>query len=205
MGKIRLDFDSLDPKLRGKIVKGSIIPRPIAWITSLNETGSINLAPFSFFNMISPTTLAVSFQKSDIKKKDTFINIMREKEAVIHIVSESLLGDMDKSAAPLELNESELNLTSLNLSPSMKINTPGIKEALIRFEVRLDKSIPLLNYDGTSEEADLVILRIVGAILDDKVFDSENNYILPKELGPIARLAGANYSGLDILDFEREF
>lgn len=205
MGKIRLDFDILDPDLRGKIVKGSIIPRPIAWISSLNEIGTINLAPFSFFNMISPTIVAVSFQKSDIKMKDTFINIMREKEAVIHIVSKDLIGEMDKSAAPLKLNESELDLIDLRLSQSTKINTPGIREALIRFEVRLDKSISLLNYEGTKEEADLVILRIVGVVIDDKVFDSENNYILPKELNPVSRLAGANYSALDILDFKREF
>ena len=66
---IKLDFETLDHKTRQKIVKGSVIPRPIAWITSLNETGSINLAPFSYFNVISSTLLMVSFQTMLAKKK----------------------------------------------------------------------------------------------------------------------------------------
>ena len=56
--KLNIDFDKIDEKNRMKLVKGSVIPRPIAWITSLNEDGSINLAPFSYFNVISPTLLS---------------------------------------------------------------------------------------------------------------------------------------------------
>ncbi|HZJ68794.1 MAG TPA: flavin reductase family protein [Candidatus Eisenbacteria bacterium] len=205
MTKTKLDFDDLDPKLRGKIVKASVIPRPIAWITSLNETGSINLAPFSYFNLISPSLLAVSFQKNALKEKDTFVNIMREKEAVIHIVDESLIKIMDESASPLGVNESEFDLTGLKLNPSLKIKTPGIKEALIAFEVVLENSIALNNYEASEEEGNLVIMRIVAAILDDKVYDKENNYILADQLKPIARLAGADYSALKILDYKRKY
>lgn len=90
-------------------MKGSVIPRPIAWITTLNEIASVNLAPFSFFNVISPTLLAVSFQKTNDKQKDTFLNLVREKEAVIHIVDESLLEVMDQTSASLAVNESEVD------------------------------------------------------------------------------------------------
>ena len=205
MTKINLDFDHLDEIVRGKIVKGSVIPRPIAWISTLNQTGTINLAPFSYFNVISPTLVAVSFQKSAIKQKDTFINLMREKEAVIHIVDESLIHAMDQSAIVLDLNESEFSLTNLTLSPSLKIKTPGIKEALVRFEVVLEKSVALMNYTHDKEEADLVILRTVASVLDASVYDGKNHYILADKLRPVARLAGKDYSGLKILDFKRKF
>lgn len=205
MAKFKLDFDNLDEKARSKIVKGSVIPRPIAWITSLNETGSVNLAPFSFFNVVSPTLLTVSFQKSAIKQKDTFINILREKEAVIHIVDESLLEAMDLSAMPLEQNKSEIGLSNMTLSPSIKIQTPGIKEALIRFEVVLEESIVLMNYENNKEEADLVILRVVATVLDERVYDKDNDYILAEKLMPVARLGGADYSGIKVLNYKRQF
>ncbi|NLC55120.1 MAG: flavin reductase family protein [Erysipelothrix sp.] len=205
MSKFNLDFDLLDEDTIGKIVKGSIIPRPIAWITSLNETKSVNLAPFSYFTMLSPTLLLVSFQKDQVSQKDTFINIIREKEAVIHIVDESLIAAMDKTAKPLEKNISEVDLVNLTLSSSLKIKTPGIKEALIRFEVVLEQTLSLKNYNKTAEDADLVILRVVAASLDKKVYDKDSGYILVDNLKPIARLAGVDYAGIKKLDFKREF
>lgn len=202
---IKLDFETLDHKTRQKIVKGSVIPRPIAWITSLNETGSINLAPFSYFNIISSTLLMVSFQTNAGKEKDTYINLMREKEAVIHIVDESLLELMDNSAAPLAFNESELDKTGLSIEESFKINTPSLKEALIRFEVKLEKLLFLNNYEDTEKEANLLILRIVAATINKKVYDQKNQYILAEKLKPVARLAGSDYSGLKVLDFKRKY
>lgn len=192
MTKLKIDFDTIDEKSRMKLVKGSIIPRPIAWITSLNENGSVNLAPFSYFNVVSPTLVVVSFQRNGDKQKDTFVNIFREKEAVIHIVDESLIDAMDKSSTPLERNKSEVELTNLTLSSSMKIKTPGIEEALIRFEVVLEESITLKNYQKDDEEADLVILRVIGSIVDEKVYDSKQGYVLSDVLRPIARLGGTD-------------
>lgn len=205
MAKLKFDFNKLDSKVRSKITKGSVIPRPIAWITTLNETGSVNLAPFSYFNVISPTLFAVSFQKSATKQKHTFTNILREQEAVIHIVDESLLAAMDKSSMQLEVNESEVDLTNLVLSPSMKVRTPGLEATLVRFEVVLEQSLPLLDYEKNKEEADLVIVRVVASIIDDKVYDQDKHYILADQLRPVARLGGADYSSLAVLDFKREF
>lgn len=205
MTKHKLDFDTMDEKTRAKIVKGSVIPRPIAWITSFNENSSVNLAPFSFFNVISPTLLIVSFQRNELKKKDTFVNIVREKEAVIHIVDESLIEKMDLSSKPLARNESEVDLCNLALSPSIKIRTPGLEDALIRFEVVLEESMSLMNYEKDKEEVDLVILRVVASVLDDKVYDQDRKYILAEQLNPVARLGGTEYSGLEILAFKRDF
>ncbi|WP_414838871.1 flavin reductase family protein [Carnobacterium sp. TMP28] len=205
MAKLKIDFDTIDETSRMKLVKGSIIPRPIAWITSLNENGSINLAPFSYFNVISPTLVIVSFQRNGEQQKDTFLNIFREKEAVIHVVDETLISAMDISSTPLERNKSELELTDLNLSPSMKVKTPGIKEALIRFEVVLEESLTLKDYDKNKEEADLVILRVIGSVVDETVYDSKNGYVLSEILRPVARLGGTDYAGIQDLPFKRKF
>lgn len=205
MSKINLDFDFLDEKTRSKILKGSVIPRPIAWITSLNSDGSINLAPFSFFNVISPSLLVVSFQKNMNKEKDTFINLVREKEGVIHIVDESLMERMDKTSLPLEPNQSEFDLLDLNLNPSLKIKTPGIKQALIGLEVKLEKTIQLQDYENKHTDAHLMILRVVAARLDPSIYDKEKAYILADKLKPLARLGGSDYGGIKILDYKRKF
>lgn len=205
MAKLVIDFDEIDEKSRMKLVKGSIIPRPIAWITTLNENGSVNLAPFSYFNAVSPTLVIVSFQRNGDKQKDTFLNIIREKEAVIHIVNESLIEEMDRSSSPLERNKSELELTHLNVSPSMKVKTPGIEEALIRFEVVLEESLTLKNYDKTEAEADLVVLRVIGSVIDETVYDSTKGYVLSDVLQPVARLGGTEYATIKKTPFKREF
>lgn len=205
MSKHKLDFNNLSSKDRGKIVKGSVIPRPIAWITSLNVDGSVNLAPFSYFTVLSSTLLAVSFQKTKREKKDTLVNIMREKEAVVHIVDKSLISQMDLSAKPLARNVSEVDLVNLDLEPSLKVKTPGLSKALIRLEVEFVSSHPLMDYNNKEEEADFVILRVIGAVLNEKVYDSENKYILAENLHPVARLAGVDYAEIVSIDYKREF
>ena len=130
---------------------------------------------------------------------------MREKEAVIHIVDESLLELMDDSAAPLAFNESELDKNGLSIEESFKISTPSLKEALIRFEVKLEKSLSLNNYENTEKEANLLILRIVAATINKKVYNQTNQYILAEKLKPVARLAGSGYSGLKVLNFKRKY
>lgn len=205
MSKHKLDFNNLSSKDRGKIVKGSVIPRPIAWITSLNVDGSVNLAPFSYFTVLSSTLLAVSFQKTKREKKDTLVNIMREKEAVVHIVDKSLISQMDLSAKPLARNVSEVDLVNLDLEPSLKVKTPGLSKALIRLEVEFVSLHPLMDYNNKEEEADFVILRVIGAVLNEKVYDSENKYILAENLHPVARLAGVDYAEIVSIDYKREF
>lgn len=205
MSKIKIDFNQIDSKSKAKIMKGSVIPRPIAWITTLNSDRSINLAPFSFFNVVSPTVFSVSFQRIDGKEKDTLKNILREKEAVIHIVDESLIKAMDLTAKELPYNKSELELTNLNLSESSKIKTPGIEEALIRFEVILEESLPIKNYEKDKIESNLVLLRVVASVLDERVYDSNKGYVLADQLNPVARLGGNDYSLLKTIPFKRSF
>lgn len=205
MSKISVDFDTLSEKAQGKIVKGSVIPRPIAWITTLNEDKSVNLAPFSFFTVLTSTLLAVSIQKNGDKDKDTLINLLREKEAVVHVVDDSLLKVMDQTSKPLAKDVSEVSENNLKLTNSLKVKTPGLKAALIRLEVTLDQTVLLTDYADTKKAADLVILRVVAAKLDESVYDQDKNYILTDNLKPVARLAGQDYGSVRRLDYKREF
>ncbi|PRY82115.1 flavin reductase family protein [Alkalibacterium olivapovliticus] len=186
----------LSAKQQYKFLTGSVIPRPIAWITSLNEpAGIINAAPFSFFSVASNQIplLTVSILRSDGKAKDTAINIIDQEEAVVHIVSRDLTEAMNETSAPLASDESELDRTDLSLVDSSTVSVPGIKEALIRFETTLYQHIPIKD-DAGKIVTDHFLLRVTDVHIDPSVYDPIKEYILPEELEPIARLSGNAYS-----------
>lgn len=200
------DFDKLSPKQRKKIVQGSIIPRPIAWVSSMNSDKTTNLAPFSYFQMTSPTLLSVSVMRRDNKMKDTSRNVLNTKEAVIHITSKDLIKEVDISSKPLGLNESEVVEAGLTLTDSVKVLTNGIAEAKIRLEVKLEHHLELKDYTNSYVETDLLIFRVIYAHIDKDVFDIDSEYILHDKLKPIARLAGPLYAEvLEVKDFVRKF
>lgn len=195
MDFIEKDFDHLTRKQRMKIVKGSVVPRPIAWITTRNEDGSINLAPFSHFSLLSSSLVSVSFVRGGAGEfKDTFRNLLREKEAVVHIPDQSLIEATDRTSDPIPTNESEVTMAGLELTPSKVVRTPGIKEARIRLETTLLEHFPLNSYEEDSVEADLVILRVKFAHLREDVFDPKTEYISHEALDPLARLGGPYYA-----------
>ncbi|WP_423189917.1 flavin reductase family protein [Alkalibacterium sp. f15] len=193
-------------KQQYKFLTGSVIPRPIAWITSLNESGNIiNLAPFSFFSVASNQVplLSVSILRTDEKSKDTANNILNQKEAVVHIVSRPLTEAMNETSAPLSPDKSELERTNLHLVDSQTVKVPGIKEALIRFETVLYQYVPIKNESGEIV-TDHFLLKVTDFHFDKEVFDSDRDYILADKLDPMARLSGLDYSTLgDILSFKR--
>lgn len=206
MSFIYRDFDLLDQKEQAKLLKGSIVPRPIAWITTSNKDNLINLAPFSYFNMVNSSTVMISFRRFGNRKKDTANNILLKKEAVINIADDTLIKELDDSSIELDSNVSELTLNSLNLINSTKVSVPGILEAPIKLEVILLNHLELMNYDNSVVESDLMILRVIGASFNDEVIDQDKNYVLLDKLNPISRLGGPDY-GKTILDkkYKRNF
>ena len=169
-----------------KLLSGSVIPRPIAFVTSEDEKGNLNGAPFSFFNVVNnkPPMIAIAAQRSNGKRKDTAINIEKTKEFVVHIT--------DEFNAPLKYEDNELERTSLTLISSSIIQTPAVKEANIRFECKLDQMIQL----GTKNDgADLIIGEVVMYHINEDVY-FEDSKIDFNQLKPVARLAGNNYSKL---------
>ena len=123
-----------------KLMIGSIIPRPIAFVTSLAEDGTLNGAPFSYFNIVSsnPPMISVTVQYKGNEKKDTARNILNKKEFVVHIVDETNVEKINKTAANLPSNESEVTAAGLTQIPSKIITVPGVEEAKIRMECTLE-------------------------------------------------------------------
>lgn len=192
---IKIDPIELTERENYKLLSGSVIPRPIAWITSKHENGNINIAPFSFFNMVSsnPPIIAVSIgRKNGQIEKHTAKNILKTNEFVVHLPSNHLLKKMNDSSAPYSEGVSEVEKIGLTLVNSDVINTPGIKEAKIRLECVLYQSIPL-GENGYIQN-DLILGKIVRYHFSEDVY--EDGKINAKALDPIARLAGPNYATL---------
>ena len=203
---ITKNFNRISDKERKKIVQGSVIPRPIAWVSSLNSDDSINLAPFSYFSMLSPSMVSVSVLRDDGIMKDTSRNVLKNREAVIHISDITLIEELDLSSKRFLENESEVDITKLTLADSKTIKTKGILEAKIRLEVVLEEHIELIDFNGTDIEADLLIFRVNFAHLKKEVFDEEKGYVLHEKLRPLARLSGPSYAEIvEVKDFKRNY
>ncbi|MER2173123.1 MAG: flavin reductase family protein [Carnobacterium sp.] len=190
--------EQLNKKQQYKFVSGSVIPRPIAWVTTLSKDGSVvNAAPFSFFSAASNELplLTVAILRKDGVIKDTARNILDRKEAVVHIVDQSVVEDMNQTSAPLSPDESELDQTNLTLIDSLSVQVPSIVEAKIRFEGVLHQYVPIKD-EHNNIVTDFFFIRVTDFFFDETVFDQEKEYILTDKLNPVARLAGNQYATL---------
>ncbi len=189
------DTGELQPQQIYKLLSGSIIPRPIAWLTTQNSTGLVNIAPFSFFNVVSsqPPLISVSFTGN----KDSLNNLLTTQEAVVHLVNAENVDQMNQTAAQLTADKSEAKTFSVELESSNILQVPSIKNSKVRFETQLYKHLPLEN------EGHLVLLKIVKFVVADELID-ENFHIDAEKLNPIARLAGNQYARLgEIFEIKR--
>lgn len=185
-----------------KLLIGTVVPRPIAFITSEAEDGTINGAPFSYFNVVTadPPMLSVSIQRKNGKQKDTAQNILTKGNCVIHIVSEDYLDKINKTAASLPQDESEITLANLTLSSSTHISTPGIEEAKVRYECVIEKHLPL-GSDGDIT-TDFFIAKVKTIHIAEEVYD--DGKIIYDELAAMSRLAGNDYAEVgDITTIKR--
>lgn len=175
-----------------KFLIGSIIPRPIALITSVSDEDVLNIAPFSYFNIATsnPPMVSVAFQRKNGEMKDTARNILAKKEAVIHIVDTNNVEDANQTAANLPASESELDKTNFTLIPSKTVDIPSLKETKIRFEVSLYEHVMIENEGKPS--ADLMILKIEQYHIKDDLY--HEGRIDPEGLAAVSRLAGHDYA-----------
>ena len=187
-----IDMQTLNPRTMSErenylLLTGSIIPRPIAFVTSISQDGTLNGAPFSYFNIVSaePPLISLSVQHDQGKSKDTARNILEKKEFVIHIVDEANVEKINMTAARLQPHESEITLAGLTDIPSTIVTVPSIKEAKIRLECVLERSVSL-------ESTDLLIGRVVQYHVDENIYS--NGRIDAEKLAAVSRLAGSQYA-----------
>lgn len=169
-----------------------IAPRPIAWVSTVSATGATNLAPFSFFTGVGsrpPSVLFCPANRRDGGPKDTLKNILETHEFVINVVPYRLAEAMNLSSAELPSEESEFELTGLQVSESVVVKAPGVSSSPIRMECRLLQHLAL---DDGPGGANIVLGEIVHMHLDDNVLDS-TGYADPLLLDLVGRLGGAAY------------
>lgn len=177
-----------------KLMIGSIVPRPIALVSTISKEDRVNLAPFSYFNGVCskpPTIVFCPARRGwDGKEKDTLVNIRETEEFVVNIVSESFAEKMVACSTDFDPDIDEYEISNLSKINSKKIRPPRVEEAKISFECTLNQIVEI--GDGGAGSGFIVIGTIVLFHVDDSVYD--NGKIKLKNLNPLGRLAGNSYS-----------
>ncbi|MBY5455219.1 flavin reductase family protein [Rhizobium beringeri] len=184
---VSFDFKQLTERERYKLMIGTIIPRPIALVTTVDENGRINAAPFSFFNCLSadPPILAIGVENhADMSFKDTGHNIRMTEVFTVNIVSFAIAEAMHVCGAKYPRGVDELKEAGLTAMPGEKVASPFIAEAPAAFECRRHVTLEL----GRSRQ--IVMGEIVYAHYRDGVVDPERLHVDPSAVDAIARLGG---------------
>jgi len=175
-----------------KFLIGSILPRPIAWVSTRNLNGTYNIAPFSFFTAISAKPMIIAFcpmtRSKDGQKKDTLINIEREKEFVINFVTEENMDLANLTSTELAYGESEFDFAKLKTLPSKKVQAVRCAESPIHFECKLKD---MLSYGNGPGSGNLIIGEVVQVHIDDKLLKDQK--ILTEVFKPVGRGAGNDW------------
>ncbi|WP_334072732.1 MULTISPECIES: flavin reductase family protein [Paenibacillus] len=188
-----IDPDAQSERDNYKLLTGTIIPRPIALVTTLSASGILNAAPFSYFNIVTadPPMISVSVQRKQGQPKDTARNALERGAFVVHIADESYIAQVNTTASPLPPEESEAALAELTAIASERISVPGVAEAKVRMECLLEQALPIGGKAG-APAADLLIGRVVRFHIAEAIY--EDGRIDAAGLGAVSRLAGQNYA-----------
>jgi len=188
---VDFDFRALSARDRYKLMIGTIVPRPIALVTTVDPLGRFNAAPFSFFNCLShdPPILALGVEnKPDMSFKDTAGNIRLTEVFTVNIVSHAIAEAMHVCAIGFPLGIDELAEAGLTALPGTMIAAPHIAEAPAAFECKRHTTLEI----GRSRQ--IILGEIIYAHYHADVVDAERMRVDPTRLDPIARLGGATCS-----------
>ena len=197
------DVDEIGHQQSYRLAIGSIVPRPIAWVSSMGADGVPNLAPFSFFSLVShyPPMVSISVGERERRMKDTARNIEATKGYVIHTVVDGWEDKMNASSADFAPDEDEFAAIGLETIPADLVDAPRIAGAPVAMECRFDRLIEL----GDEWKTHLVIGRVLRwHVREDVMLDDK--YIDPQKLAPVGRLGGPRYSRThDIFEMQAPF
>ncbi len=165
----------IDPALQSsadnyKLLTNLVVPRPIAWVSTLGPEGVVNLAPFSFFNAVGsePPYLMISVGlNGNGEAKDTAKNIEASGEFVVNMVTEDLFEAMNISAADFPPDQSELEAAQLQTAPGLHIRTPRVAQARVSFECKLHSAQQLGK--NTLFIGEVVMFHVADALLGPRL------------------------------------
>ena len=183
----------IDPKTFegfNRVLTGVIVPRPIAFVSSVSTDGIVNLAPFSFFNAMAydPATIVLGISRSaGWKEKDTLANIEATGEFVVNVVVDDIAKAMNSTAAEFPADVDEFEVGGLTAAPSELVRAPRVAESPVNMECRLNQMVAV--GDGTKHA--IVIGEIVLMHIRDDIINGHR--IHHQRLKPVGRLAGNMY------------
>lgn len=181
----------LNPEQTYRLMSGIIVPRPIAWISTINANGVVNLAPFSCYTFVSnqPPMVGINIGRKAGERKDTGRNIIENGHFVVNIADETLLDPLHESAQehPPEISEAEL--LGLEVLAGEAIATPRLAAAPISLECRLHSVTPFGNTGAEFFVGEVVMFHIRDGLMQDGKIDTGT-------LRPICRIGGPNYASL---------
>lgn len=167
-----------------RLLTGSIVPRPIAWTSTISKDGVPNLAPFSFFTVVSTQPPMVSLtveNRADGSCKDTLLNIRETGEFVVNIVSATSAHKVFESSRDLAPEVDEFRWSSADAAPSLRVRAPSVKESLINLECVL--------HDVLRPGSDAVVIGEVIAFGAHPTVLGSDGHIDVVRLSPLARMA----------------
>jgi flavin reductase (DIM6/NTAB) family NADH-FMN oxidoreductase RutF len=176
-----------------KIMISSILPRPIGWISTIDQNGQPNLAPFSFFNAVCANPPHLLFcpmvRATDRQPKDTLRNVRETGEFVVNLVTEELAQAMNLTSAELPGDVDEFTFAGLAMSPSLTVRPPRLAASPIHYECQLAQIIDLGEQPGAGS---VVIGRVLHLHVSEQVL-SDGDRIDLSRLRPVGRLSGNAY------------
>lgn len=188
---MEISVEEIPFDVRYKLLTATVVPRPIALVSTLSPDGKSNLAPFSYFNIVGHHPMALSFSVAGIKPdrtdKDTYQNIKsgQKSEFVINIVNEAMAVKMAKTASVLDYGESEFDYAGFTEQPSLTVKPFRVKESPVSFECETFKIIEV----GISK---LIIGTVKHLYIADEILD-DNFRVNQSRLKAVGRMAGSNY------------
>ena len=198
---MQFDPQIVAPQAIYKLLIGCVVPRPIAWVSSLSDDAVPNVAPFSFFMAVcnNPPTLAFSSGRREGGKKDTIGNIEHTQDFVVNLVDDALAEQMNLTSGEYPPEVDEFALTGLTAAPGVKVQAPRVAESPISMECRVVQILPV----GHGPHS-LVLGEIVYFHIRDDLYNPATGRIDMHRLQPVGRLAGNLYTHVhDIFEMKR--
>jgi flavin reductase (DIM6/NTAB) family NADH-FMN oxidoreductase RutF len=198
---MEIDPKDLKAEESYRLLIGIVVPRPIAWVSTISRDGVGNIAPFSMFTFVSPKppTLAISIGHKAGVYKDTARNILDTEEYVVHIADRNLLEAVHRSADEFPADVSEVDVLGLEMAPSRFVKPPRVAAAPVSMECRFRHC-----FEFGETRSRLIIGEVVMMHIRDGLV--RNGKVESAEIDPIARLGGPKYATLgDIITMQPIF
>jgi flavin reductase (DIM6/NTAB) family NADH-FMN oxidoreductase RutF len=187
-----VDAAELPGRRAYRLLVDCVVPRPIAWVSTIDAAGRVNLAPFSFFQAVGaePPSVIVSIGRHrDGDYKDTGVNLRASGEAVINVVTDDLAEAMNLTAGELPFGVDEMALAGLTPAPCRHVAPPRVAESPVSLECRLTQEVQI----GDTENAYFIaVLEVLAFHVRDDLYD--DGRIDPRRLRPLGRLGGNAYA-----------